>query len=744
VAEFTVDPRIFRELGELLVKRDSIALTELLKNAYDADARTVRVVGEGLDREHGSVLIVDDGVGMTAAQFRTGFLRIASRSKETETRRSVRYGRRYTGEKGIGRLSAHKLGAVLDVESAALKNARRNTGDRLVRARIDWDRVEDYPSLNRLGRDALRVSSRAVEDRHAGTTIRIGRLRRKWSERELTDFVVEADLFEPPEILMEPVDELVRGRLIFDRPRLRDSKRAHDRFAVSLEGDFDAGERLWQSVPSAAWWVIEIDARSQQVVYRIAPTERARDASPDADVEEHVLETRNADRPRFQARIFAREGVRARRDRGFASQVAGVRVYMEGFRISPYGERGDDWLGLDADYTRRDDHLRLDLPGLRGQVGAPREGLRTLPNNAYVGAVLLTHRGAPALLAPIDREGFLPSAQLDALAHTVRVGVDLLTRIRARLGLAEGEQRQGQRALRRAAEAVFLADEIVVRDGLVSAVATARGLRTSLAAASADTEIADTLVEDLGDLANSADRVVGDRALLRVLASAGTQMAAFVHEIENVVSSARTLDVTLSRLAERHHEAASSLNVVRRNLATLRGQVERQAGFLTDVASAESRRRRSRQSVAERLQRSWELVEPAAARLDVEFVNEVDPSMRTPPMFPAEVTMVLTNLMTNAVKAAGKGGTIYAASRSDEQNVLRLENSGKQVHLAKSERWFLPFESTTLQRIDPLLGQGMGLGLAITRSVLDDYRSTIKFVKPARAGMKTAVEVRFP
>ena len=135
---FTVDPRIFRELGELLVRRNSIALTELLKNAYDADACNVRVVGEGLDGSSGSILVRDDGMGMTADQFRTGFLRIASRSKETEDRRSVRYGRRFTGEKGIGRLSAHKLGAVLDVQSTALKDDNRNTGTRTVRARIDW------------------------------------------------------------------------------------------------------------------------------------------------------------------------------------------------------------------------------------------------------------------------------------------------------------------------------------------------------------------------------------------------------------------------------------------------------------------------------------------------------------------------------------------------------------------------------------------------------------------------------
>ncbi len=67
---FTVDTHLFRELGELLVGRDSTALIELIKNAYDADATKVSVYGQHLDSpEHGSIVVADDGVGMTEEQF---------------------------------------------------------------------------------------------------------------------------------------------------------------------------------------------------------------------------------------------------------------------------------------------------------------------------------------------------------------------------------------------------------------------------------------------------------------------------------------------------------------------------------------------------------------------------------------------------------------------------------------------------------------------------------------------------
>jgi len=87
---FSVDTHLFRELGELLVGRDSTALLELVKNSYDADATHVTVYAEGLRRSDGlgHIVVTDDGVGMTVEEFQNGFLRIASRMKESGARRS--------------------------------------------------------------------------------------------------------------------------------------------------------------------------------------------------------------------------------------------------------------------------------------------------------------------------------------------------------------------------------------------------------------------------------------------------------------------------------------------------------------------------------------------------------------------------------------------------------------------------------------------------------------------------------
>src|SRR5262249_38393073 len=146
---FTVDTHLFRELGELLVGRDSTALVELIKNAYDADATEIIVNGVSLDNPaEGYIVIDDDGVGMRPQQFQDGFLRIASRLKEQEERVSKRFKRRFTGAKGIGRLAAHKLAKVLDIYSIPWDaNGAKNEA---ISARIDWDTIEAEETLDQV------------------------------------------------------------------------------------------------------------------------------------------------------------------------------------------------------------------------------------------------------------------------------------------------------------------------------------------------------------------------------------------------------------------------------------------------------------------------------------------------------------------------------------------------------------------------------------------------------------------
>lgn len=100
---FKADSALLRELGERLVGKPYIALAELLKNAYDADATRCVI---NLTRQR--IEVSDDGHGMTEKEFLDYWMTVGTRHKQHSERSRV-LGRRVTGSKGVGRLSAQFL-----------------------------------------------------------------------------------------------------------------------------------------------------------------------------------------------------------------------------------------------------------------------------------------------------------------------------------------------------------------------------------------------------------------------------------------------------------------------------------------------------------------------------------------------------------------------------------------------------------------------------------------------------------
>ena len=769
--KFTVDTHLFRELGELLVGRESTALIELIKNAYDADATQVTVYGERLDSlDEGGILITDNGVGMTSEDFENGFLRVASRMKEQGERRSNMFQRRYTGAKGIGRLAAHKLAKKLDVDSVP-RDSESNGFQKMVHAEIDWDKIEGYEILDELdSTDAIRVETKtAHENAHPGTTLVLSRLRRAWTEVERARFFAEVQSFDPPSFLREPLPRsVIEKPLLFETPVVRDhgTDAAASSFKVNLEGDFAAGENYWALVAEVATWVLEIrsTAGSDEVHFAIAPTKRTRKDNPEARAFYHSVRHPTPGKgPHFEARILVREGrVSGSRDqRVWATRVSGIRVYLEGFRVLPYGEQRDDWLSIDADYTRRPRQLEM-LQELRlgAEATDPDEGLIRVPNNNYFGAVFLIQEHCPNLRVLVNREGFIPEAGFDTLVKLVRTGIDFCTRARAAAAHARRQQRKEDR--RREPKAALghkggvetggATDEAVgdlaVPNRLRGAVQLMKEARVHLSQGDTTTAEVTTnaALQELGEATDLVEDLWSERSLLHVLASVGTQMAAFVHEINALIGAAQTIEHALENILKEKGLSQERRRKLREILTVATDQkrgLERQAAYLIDIETPDARRRRSRQRIGERFDAAVRLVKHQADRRDIEIDNQIPSELRSPPMFSAEVTAVFANLLTNAVKAAGEDGRIRASASSEGDHVqIRIQNTGDAVKLDQSERWFKPFESTTLE-VDSVLGQGMGLGLTITRNLLENYGALVDFVDPTDP-FATAIEITFP
>jgi signal transduction histidine kinase len=771
VATFTIDTHLFRELGELLVGRDSTALIELIKNSYDADATEVVVLGQNLsDPANGVIVISDNGTGMTPKQFKEGFLRVASRLKDDGARVSGLRNRRYTGAKGIGRLAAHKLARLLEVQSVS--SAEGGVARSVVEARIDWDEIERFETLDEVKDSAAIVvkSELASPAAPTGTILWLSRLRRKWTPAERARFFAEVQSYAPPKFLTKPLRKsLVGEHLLFAEPLVRDAASSGQEFEVKLEGEFEAGDDFWSLMEDHAAWVIEIRSRpGEPVEYAVAPTSRTLKELPEASPFQISIPHPSPETgPFFDARIFLRVGKLAAKgdQRTWATLSSGVRVFMEGFRVLPYGEPQNDWLHLDADYTRRSRTLDTLKDWNLEDLGDddPNAALTFFPSNNYFGGVFLTHENAASLRMLVNREGFIPEGGFDDLVQLVRAGLALCTRVHAaasypRRKLRSETRRQGRSegAGTATVPKKNFSRPSALRDSLEGAAVILAEARDYLSASTAvgasvqAIELEEKLGQTLADIqlhADTAEELISEQSLLRVLASVGTQMSTFVHEIRALLGASQVVQNGLEEIASDDQLTPSHRQKLRQVLQVvedLRHGLEREASYLIDIVTPDARRRRSRQRFAERFDVACRLLTHTADRRGIRIYNRIPADLKSPPMFPAELMAVFTNLLSNAVKAAGMNGRIEASgdSFSDGTVHVMIQNTGARVELERAELWFQPFESTTSE-VDPVLGQGMGLGLPITRRLLDDYGAEVSFVAP-QPGFSTAVKLIFP
>jgi len=141
--KFAVDSALLSELGEKLVSTVHVALTELIKNAYDADATNVDVsiIPELVGAPR--IVVVDNGIGMAVDDVRRFWMKIGTANK-IDAPVSKRFGRLKTGSKGIGRFACRRLGANLDLTTCA-KIKDNKTGRQsyqTTRINFRWDKFE--------------------------------------------------------------------------------------------------------------------------------------------------------------------------------------------------------------------------------------------------------------------------------------------------------------------------------------------------------------------------------------------------------------------------------------------------------------------------------------------------------------------------------------------------------------------------------------------------------------------------
>jgi anti-sigma regulatory factor (Ser/Thr protein kinase) len=171
-------------LGDQLIRDAGLAVFELVKNAYDADASKCTVTMFDIEEpSKARVIIEDNGTGMEMETVTGVWLEPGTEfraDQRAEGRRSRKYHRSPLGEKGVGRFAAHKLGH-------DIKLTTRAAGRPEVVVVINWDLFESTRYLSDVAVSISKRKPLVFTGVKHGTQIEIGRLREEWTRGKVRD-----------------------------------------------------------------------------------------------------------------------------------------------------------------------------------------------------------------------------------------------------------------------------------------------------------------------------------------------------------------------------------------------------------------------------------------------------------------------------------------------------------------------------------------------------------------------------
>ncbi len=425
-AVFKPRARLLQHLGDQLIGTPRLAVFELVKNGYDADASIVTVNISGIGSKSPAITIIDDGMGMSQDTVRNIWLVIAHDHKETQLRQKQRTakGRLPLGSKGLGRLSVHKLGNQITMVTRA-------EGEQEVVVRIDWNAMIKHEFLDEANVDIEIRDPELFTDGETGTSIQVEELRElHWTRGEIRRLYRQIASISSP-FGSKTRDDFKAILEIPDFPQWIENlpdpaellKRAPWKYNFEFDGETFSYTYKFRGILGISREKRKVEENETRLL--VPPTE-AEDDDPlfsgkaqNTTLRKVIADTGMLDgigpisgeffvydlTPKLAKKMGETQFIK-----DFLNENGGIRVYRDGIRVYDYGERNNDWLGLDLK-----------------RVNNPTKGLS---RNIVVGHISLNQESSSDLVEKSNREGFIENAAYGRLQRLVLGAIEPLQRER--------------------------------------------------------------------------------------------------------------------------------------------------------------------------------------------------------------------------------------------------------------------------------------------------------------------------
>jgi signal transduction histidine kinase len=813
-AFFNIDSRLLFQLGEKLLTNRAVALAELVKNSYDADATHAIVHMKKIKKSGGTIIVEDNGSGMNPSTFEKTWMRIATIDKE-ENPISKKYKRQKAGEKGIGRFACRRLSKRLILKSIAEVESGNKEE---LNATFIWSTFTPGSDIDKI---PVKLSTKSIEkETPIGTTLILEDTNEAWSGRdirrlrnELTELISPITFKSDIELKEAPKEYDPGFRVEFICPDFPTKEEPLDKTFfknawTKLSGVVDEN--------GDATYNIHVINKILNKIKKSFKRDKAFKYLRSVKLEIYIFS--------YRTDLFKHSEWKMSKTRKIGEERGGIKVYADKFRIFGYGKKGDDWLRVDYDRGRS-------VYGVDKEVSAfgedKRPGLRLFRNNNLFGSVVFVRNDNPMLEITVNREKLIDNEVFEELKKFVRLGVDFATvsyaneifkekkeekerkkaEEEARRKAEEEVMRKAEEARRKAEKKAMKAEEErrkaeeerrkaeeERRKAEEEALRTSEGRAKEIAEEAKKKEKERLKAEEEArrkeeesrekeeeakkkaeeerkkaeeiqirgyeerkkaeeelrkleeeELEREREKYKEEFSLLRVLASTGTLILIFEHELQALIEDMEEMNMNFLLILKKLSDKEQiNYKDVLESFSNRTEMVKKLGEFLGLTVGRESRLERKEWvlfPIVESVFRPfvWYFKESG-----IEYHNTIPDNLRTPEMYRSELVSILHNLMSNAFKAVkGEEDRSIEVTGFEENGCVHIRFLDSGIGLDKSlwEEVFEPFESYS--EPDLRFGVGTGLGLKIVRDFVRSYGGEVRFIEPPD-DWNTCVEIKLP
>lgn len=439
----TIKPyaRLITMLGDQLIKNELIALVEIIKNSYDADASWVKVTFKDFEEDFSvtpssKIIIEDDGCGMDENIIKKHWLNPATPDKlkkKSDNYRTAK-GRILQGDKGIGRFAVFKLGKYVkiisrrqlqdrngnfidkgeDKENILIYDFAKYDNDFMTEGAVDKDlfledlKIKFYQrNPQTIVKRSVRLEATIIKRKEHGTIIEIKSLKTKWSESLISRLLKEVGKMQP--IFSSETDQRDFSVSIYKDEILQESSSKYREDLLKCMND-KAVLRVQNGRFNATSNTFSFELNGEKLKLCFSDPDIQGLVQYRKYFHKDVHYKTECGNFKFEFYVFdlnvdSENTSKYCLDKQERKMISDHRVYLyrDNIRVMPYGDPEDDWLGIDI---------------ARGTVSAGS----FFSNNQIVGCVYISQKNNPLLKDKTNREGLIEEGKaLDDFINVLKL-----------------------------------------------------------------------------------------------------------------------------------------------------------------------------------------------------------------------------------------------------------------------------------------------------------------------------------